>query len=113
MFSCWCVCISLQLTEDIKQKFDSYLHVLSTNKLMVENLYRLAGNQHILTQPRDCCTLPNHQLGDHEEYKGFISQQYSCDMLSPSASFATLTAFNPGRNLTEGTVAFTLSLLIY
>lgn len=40
----------------------------------------------------------------HEEYQGYVSQQLSCDMLSPSSSFATLTAFNPGRNLTEGKV---------
>ncbi|XP_012946227.1 VWFA and cache domain-containing protein 1 isoform X2 [Aplysia californica] len=86
-----------QITERLKARFDRYLQVLKTNKIIVQSLYKFHVKQPI-TLGYSCCTMPCKDFKSHNLYGCKIAKHTSCDLIPPSVPRG---AFNPGRNLTE------------
>ncbi|KAH3694838.1 hypothetical protein DPMN_082279 [Dreissena polymorpha] len=85
------------MTERVKQRFRDYLQIVKTNKVIVQNLYKLHIKQPIYKQ-LDCCQLNASDLSYDSEYKCPVTKTTSCDLLPYSLPGGS---FNPGRNLTD------------
>ncbi|ESO86641.1 hypothetical protein LOTGIDRAFT_128750, partial [Lottia gigantea] len=85
-----------QITKRLQSRLRSYLQVLRTNKITVENLYKFHVKQPI-TRKHDCCGIQMKEFNENE-YGCRISRHTSCDLIPPSTPKGS---FNPGRNLTE------------